>query len=142
MPTAATVGRLAGSIFAATEAARDSVDDELAWLHAELVPYLHSYDYAAYENGGAIFRSPDAATYTTKLGEEIFAGIMDASGFLPDGVPAQWSVYFGVDDSDAALAKIVDLGGSIVTPAEDTPYGRLATAADATGAIFRLVAGG
>jgi predicted enzyme related to lactoylglutathione lyase len=65
---------------------------------------------------------------------------MDASAFLPDGVPAHWSVYFGVADTDAALAKIVDLGGSILQPAEDTPYGRLATATDPNGAIFKLVA--
>ncbi len=65
---------------------------------------------------------------------------MDASGFLPDGVPVYWSVYFGVEDTDAALAKIVDLGGSILRAAEDTPYGRLATAADPTGAQFKLVA--
>ncbi len=73
-------------------------------------------------------------------GDGMLAGIMDASAFLPDGVPAHWSVYFGVDDADAALARIVELGGSIVVPAEDTPYGRLATAADPTGAQFKLVA--
>ena len=39
----------------------------------------------------------------------------------------------GAADTDAALARVVDLGGSIVTPAQDTPYGRLATAADPTG---------
>jgi uncharacterized protein len=79
--------------------------------------------------------------YTTQVqGEELLAGVMDASGFLPDGIPAHWSVYFGVDDTDIALAKIVELGGSIVTPAEDTPYGRLATAADPIGAQFKLVA--
>jgi predicted enzyme related to lactoylglutathione lyase len=79
--------------------------------------------------------------YTT-LGkdEDGLAGIMDASGFLPEGVPSHWSVYFGVDDADAALAKIVELGGAIVMPAEDTPYGRLATATDPTGAQFKLVA--
>ncbi len=112
---------------------------------------LHTRDYKAavefyrtvfHWNTNVVGDTPEFSYTTLKRGEEIFAGIMDASGFLPDGVPAQWSVYFGVDDSDAALAKIVDLGGSIVTPAEDTPYGRLATAADATGAIFRLVAGG
>ena len=75
-----------------------------------------------------------------KSGEEQLAGIMDASAFLPEGVPAHWSVYFGVDDADAALAKVVELGGSVVVPAEDTPYGRLATAADPTGARFKLVA--
>jgi predicted enzyme related to lactoylglutathione lyase len=54
--------------------------------------------------------------------------------------PARWSVYFGVEDTDAALARIEELGGSIVSPAMDTPYGRLATAADPTGAQFKLVA--
>ena len=79
--------------------------------------------------------------YTTLVhGEGSLAGIMDASGFLPEGVPAHWSVYFGVEDADAALAKVVELNGSILRPAEDTPYGRLATAADPTGAQFKLVA--
>ena len=72
-------------------------------------------------------------------GEGWLAGVMDATSFLPDGIPAHWSVYFGVDDTDAALAKTVELGGSIVVPAEDTPYGRLATATDPTGAQFKLV---
>ncbi len=34
--------------------------------------------------------------------------------------------------------RSTELGGSIVVPAEDTPYGRLATCADPTGAIFKL----
>jgi predicted enzyme related to lactoylglutathione lyase len=79
--------------------------------------------------------------YTTLVdGEDPLAGIMDASGFVPKGVPASWSVYFGVEDADAALARIVELNGSILAAAEDTPYGRLATAADPTGARFKLVA--
>ena len=84
--------------------------------------------------------APEFRYTTLKHGEDWLAGIMDASGFLPDGVPAHWSVYFGVTDTDAALARIVDLGGLIVMPAEDTPYGRLAAAADPTGAQFKLVA--
>lgn len=80
--------------------------------------------------------------YTTLgEGDGQLAGIMDAGAFLPEGVPAHWAVYFSVADTDAALAKIVELGGSIVQPAESTPYGRLATAADPTGAMFKLVAG-
>lgn len=66
---------------------------------------------------------------------------MDAAGFLPEAVPAHWSIYFGVEDTDAALARVVELGGSVVQGAEDTPYGRLAAAADPTGARFKLVAG-
>lgn len=83
--------------------------------------------------------SPDFRYTTLGEGEGQLAGIMDASGFLPEGVPAHWSIYFGVEDADAALAKIGDLGGSTVLPAEDTPYGRLATATDPTGAVFKLV---
>lgn len=82
-----------------------------------------------------------ALRYTTlNHGDEMFAGIMDASEFLPEGVPSHWTVYFGVDDADAALAKILDLGGAVIRGAEDTPYGRLATAADPNGTQFNLVA--
>ncbi|MGH4004615.1 MAG: VOC family protein, partial [Pseudonocardiaceae bacterium] len=109
---------------------------------------LHTRDYQAavpfYRNvfgwdTHVVSDTPEFHYTTLSHGESWLAGIMDASGFLPDGVPAHWSVYFGVDDTDAALAKIVDLGGSIVTAAEDTPYGRLAAAADPTGAQFKLV---
>jgi uncharacterized protein len=82
----------------------------------------------------------DEFRYTTLgEGEAMMAGLMDAAAFLPEGVPAHWSVYFGVDDTDKALARIGELGGSVVQPAEDTPYGRLATAADPNGAVFKLV---
>ncbi len=110
---------------------------------------LHTRDYQAavsfYRNvfGWDTHVLADTAEFrytTLKHGEGWLAGIMDTSGFLPEGVPAHWSVYFGVEDTDAALARIVELGGSIVTAAQDTPYGRLATAADPTGAQFKLVA--
>jgi predicted enzyme related to lactoylglutathione lyase len=81
--------------------------------------------------------------YTTKgEGENGQAGIYDAGASLPDGVPAFWSVYFRVEDTDASLANVLELGGVIHDPAQDTPYGRLATAGDPTGATFKLVSGG
>ncbi len=77
--------------------------------------------------------------YST-LGEEenALAGIMDAASF-PEAVPSQWSVYFGVENADAALVKIEELGGATIEPAMDTPHGRLAVATDPTGTLFRLV---
>jgi predicted enzyme related to lactoylglutathione lyase len=66
------------------------------------------------------------------------AGIMDAGAILPDGVAASWSVYWKVDDVDATVAQIASLGGSILAPADDTPYGRMATVADPAGAQFKL----
>ena len=74
------------------------------------------------------------------VGDEELAGVMDASAFLPEGVPAHWSVYFAVEDTDRAIARVQELGGAVVQPAEDTPYGRLATVTDPTGAAFKLVA--
>lgn len=65
-------------------------------------------------------------------------GIMDATGFLPEGVPAHWSVYWHVDDPDATVAKVATLGGSVVAEPTDTPYGRLATVTDPAGAQFKL----
>ena len=66
------------------------------------------------------------------------AGVMDASGFLPEGVPAHWAVYFEVADTDTACAKIVDLGGTVLDAPQDTPFGRNATVADPTGAMFKI----
>jgi predicted enzyme related to lactoylglutathione lyase len=83
--------------------------------------------------------TPELHYTTLGEGEAALAGIMDASAFLPEGVPAQWSIYFGTEDADATLAKVVELGGSIVEPAVDTPYGRLATAADPSGVNFKLI---
>jgi len=110
---------------------------------------LHTTDYdAAVAFYTDVFRAetrvvgdtPDFRYTVLVDGETMLAGIMDATEFLPEGVPAHWSVYFGVDDADAALEKAVSLGATIVAPAMDTPYGRLATAADPTGAQFKLVA--
>jgi predicted enzyme related to lactoylglutathione lyase len=109
---------------------------------------LHTRDYegavAFYQqvfrwDTNVVSDTPEFRYTTLKHGDELLAGIMDASGFLPEGVPSHWSVYFGTDDTDATLATIVELGGAIVAAAEDTPYGRLATAVDATGAQFKLV---
>jgi predicted enzyme related to lactoylglutathione lyase len=78
--------------------------------------------------------------YTTVVdGDEELAGVMDASGHLAEGEPSFWAVYFATDDTDATLARAVELGGAVVHGAEDTPYGRLAVATDATGSRFSLL---
>jgi predicted enzyme related to lactoylglutathione lyase len=70
--------------------------------------------------------------------DEEYLGVMDASNFLPEGVPSYWAVYVQVDDVDATVARAVELGGAVVQQAEDTPYGRLATISDPTGAAIKL----
>lgn len=66
-------------------------------------------------------------------------GIMDASGYLPHGAPPYWEVYFAVEDTDRTLDMITRLGGTVLNAPRDTPHGRLAAAADPSGASFKLV---
>ena len=76
--------------------------------------------------------------YTTyDIGDGENAGVMDATAF-GEGASNCWSVYFAVDDVPAALARAVELGGAVVHDAETTPYGVLAAATDATGALFKF----
>jgi predicted enzyme related to lactoylglutathione lyase len=114
-----------------------------AWFELLTRDYDRSVDFYrdVFEWDTHVASDTDELRYTTHgEGENMLAGIMDASAFLPEGAPASWSIYFKVDDADAALARIVELGGTIVRPAEDTPYGRLAEAADPTGVRFKLIA--
>lgn len=53
-------------------------------------------------------------------------------------MPSHWSIYFGAEDVDKTLQVITENGGTVLRAAEDTPYGRLAVAADPTGVIFNL----
>ncbi|HEY3833017.1 MAG TPA: VOC family protein [Acidimicrobiia bacterium] len=83
--------------------------------------------------------TPEFRYALLEIDGEALAGVIDASSFLPEGVPPHWAVYFGVDDADATLERVEKLGGAVVQRAEDTPYGRLAAAVDSTGAGFRLL---
>lgn len=89
-------------------------------------------------NTNDVSQGPDFRYTLVVDGDQQLAGVMDASAWLPEGAPAQWSIYFGVDNVDATLTKVATLGGEIVRRAEDTPYGRLAEVTDATGAVFKL----
>lgn len=50
-----------------------------------------------------------------------------------------WMTYFEVEDTDAAAARVVELGGRVVDPPREGPRGRQATVADPEGAVFALV---
>ena len=103
---------------------------------------LHTRDYAkavafytdVFNWDAQTMSDTDDFRYTTLgEGESALAGIMDDAA-----EPSGWNVYFSVEDVDAALERVEELGGKIVEPAQDTPYGRLARAADPTGTAFRL----
>ena len=67
------------------------------------------------------------------------AGVMDAAAELPDGIASHWEIYFGHADIDAAAEQAEQLGGSVLSAPEDSPYGRMVQLADPTGAVFWLM---
>jgi uncharacterized protein len=71
-------------------------------------------------------------------GHEV-GGIGEYPEGTPAGTPAAWSAYFAVPDTDAAVAKVVELGGRVVEPPRDSPYGRFGSVADNHGAVFSLI---
>ena len=79
-------------------------------------------------------------SYATLLlsGREV-GGIGAYPADTPASQPAVWGTYFGTADADASVAAVVQRGGSVVRPASDSPYGRLATVADDQGSIFSLI---
>jgi len=108
--------------------------------HAAVVPFYR--EVLRWETN--LVSDTDEFRYTTMVdpagdGSTLLAGVMDAAKFLPEGVPSHWTVYLGTADADGTVAKAVELGATVIDKPEDTPYGRLATLADPTGALFKIL---
>jgi predicted enzyme related to lactoylglutathione lyase len=73
-----------------------------------------------------------------KNGDAMNGGIRELS---PPGTPPHWLVYFGVEDVDAALAKVGELGGSTLLGTTDIQIAKIAVVADPQGAALALYAG-
>ena len=71
---------------------------------------------------------------------DMVAGLME----IPDGMegmPPNWTLYFGVDDTDQAADNIRTAGGQIHAGPSDIPgTGRFAVASDPQGAPFGILA--
>jgi predicted enzyme related to lactoylglutathione lyase len=57
------------------------------------------------------------------------------------GEPPHWLVYFAVEDVDAALSRVTELGGGTMGGPHDMGVGKLAVVRDPQGAVFALYAG-
>lgn len=55
---------------------------------------------------------------------------------ITDTAAPHWSVTFAVDDTDAIVARAVELGGRVIVPPFDAPWVRMAVIADPDGAQF------
>ena len=113
-----------------------------AWFELQTRAYESSLDFYRDVFGWTTDSVSETAEFrysTLSIDGTELAGVMDASMFLPEGVPSHWTVYFNVEDTDATVAQVIDLGGSSLIEAADSPYGRVAQLADPLGAMFRVL---
>jgi predicted enzyme related to lactoylglutathione lyase len=84
--------------------------------------------------------SSDEFRYASlRVGRTDVGGIGELGPQFPAEVPASWTTYFAVQDADAAVAKLTELGGSVLRAPWDTPFGRLAIVSDNQGAPFAIM---
>lgn len=100
--------------------------------------YAKVFDWTYEEVGtGGGGGGPDRYSVVRPAGsEEGVGGIMAAAGMLGDDHPSFWQVYITVDDVDATLTTVTELGGTILMPADVTPWGTLASFKDPMGAAI------
>ncbi len=139
-PTGAAIGVWQPGTFAGFER-RDEAGHAI-WFE------LHTTAYdAAREFYGGVFGwefetvgDGDEFRYCTAMRDgAAFLGLYDAATNPGDPAPS-WLVYLGVSDVDAAVATAAASGGEVTRVAEDTPYGRMATLRDPTGATVVVMA--
>ncbi|MGA2469197.1 MAG: VOC family protein [Solirubrobacteraceae bacterium] len=78
------------------------------------------------------------AYLTIRNGETNNGGITEPAA---PGTPPYWLVYFAVDDIDAGLAKVAELGGAKIAGPIDIGVAKIAVVSDPQGAVFALYAG-
>lgn len=100
--------------------------------------YTALFDYQVVDMSG-----PGFVYASLRLGDTEVAGI----GEYGEGSPSPtgdlsptWSTYFGVVDCDASAALATTLGGEVLSPPTDTPFGRIAVLRGRFGETFAVLA--
>ena len=73
------------------------------------------------------------------IGDRPVGGMMQKPDVMPAEVPPHWGVYFAVASIDDGLAKLKELGGSVMMDPIDTPAGKVAPVTDSHGANFSII---
>jgi len=74
-----------------------------------------------------------------KVNDQPAAGLLQIGADWGD-VPSNWSVVFQVEDCDGSVAKVQELGGSVILEPQDLEgVGRFSVVADPWGAVFQVV---
>jgi predicted enzyme related to lactoylglutathione lyase len=65
--------------------------------------------------------------------------MMEKPPMMPAEVPPHWGVYFSVNGTEDAVARVTQLGGAVMSPPMDVEPGRFAVVADPAGAVFNVI---
>ena len=112
-------------------------DGALSWVELSTRDQATALDFYA-KVFGWTSAAPEGYT-ELQLGGTSVAGCMDTPDTVPAEVPSHWLPYFGASDPAAQAARAVELGGSVVVPAQDFPGGSFAVVRDPQGATFGLI---
>jgi uncharacterized protein len=83
--------------------------------------------------------APGIEYWTLHKGSKTIGGLMQMGEQFPKEVPSHWNTYFAVSDVEAAAKQVSALGGKVLAPPFDTPYGRMTAVTDPFGAAFCLI---
>ena len=108
--------------------ARD-VDGSIAFYTS-----VFGWTYEKHEMEGPI------GSYTEwQLDGQTIGGMLPMPPMVPAEVPQFWLVYFAVEDLDASLAKVQELGGMVTMPGMTVDAGRFAVIMDPQGAALAII---
>jgi uncharacterized protein len=119
------------------------VNEPGTWSWSELittdVPASKAF-YGAVFGWGSETHGDGPGAYTEwKVGGRSVSGMMEKPPGMPAEVPPHWGVYFSVEDTDAAIERIKELGGALVMPPMQVEPGRMAVVTDPAGATFNII---
>jgi uncharacterized protein len=136
-----------GAVFGAwqpgTHTGWDAVDEPGSVVWSEVMTHDHAAALAFYRQvygWGVDDMSGPGFTYATvAVDGQTVAGVGQYGSQVGPDAPSAWTLYFGVDDADDAVARVAELGGTVVSPPSDTPYGRMALVQGPFGEVFALM---
>jgi len=110
---------------------------------------VHTRDYARAQD---FYRDVFGWTYTelgdgqhfvystfAPAGQDRPAGGVNDLTKMPGDAPAHWLAWFQVDDADASLAKATELGATVVSGPDDSPFGRMGIVRGPQGETFAVI---
>jgi predicted enzyme related to lactoylglutathione lyase len=94
---------------------------------------VFGWDSETHGEGG-----PGAYTEWKVSGRSV-GGMMQKPPMMPAEIPPFWGVYFSVEDANDAVARVTELGGSLVMGPATVEPGRFAVVQDPQGTTFNII---